>query len=101
MDKVRSKKEGVEKIKNILNSFSVAPDEINSYFEIKSSSLIIERQKASKLLLRPEIELNDLTNALPGLEIELNEFSTDIIEQASIQMKYAIYIEKEKSLLNE
>ena len=99
MEKVRSKKDGVDKIKNILNSFSVSPDAINSYFENKSSSLIIERQKASKLLLRPEIELNDLMNALPGLEKELNEFSKDIIEQASIQIKYDVYIEKEKELV--
>jgi tRNA uridine 5-carboxymethylaminomethyl modification enzyme len=99
MEKVRSKKDGVEKIKNILNSYSVSPDDINSYFENKSSSLIIERQKASKLLLRPEIELNDLMNALPGLEKELNAFSNDIIEQASIQIKYDVYIEKEKELV--
>jgi tRNA uridine 5-carboxymethylaminomethyl modification enzyme len=99
MEKVRSKKEGVEKIKNILNSFSVSPDAINSYFENKSSSLIIERQKASKLLLRPELELNDLMNALPVLEKELNDFSKDIIEQASIQIKYDVYIEKEKELV--
>lgn len=99
MEKVRNKKEGVEKIKNILNSFSVSPDDINSYFENKSSSLIIERQKASKLLLRPEIELTDLMNVLPGLEKELNEFSNDIIEQASIQIKYDVYIEKEKELV--
>ena len=99
MEKVRSKKDGVDNIKNILNSFSVSPDAINSYFENKSSSLIIERQKASKLLLRPEIELNDLMNALPGLEKELNEFSKDIIEQASIQIKYDVYIEKEKELV--
>ena len=99
MEKVRSKKDGVEKIKSILNSFSVSPDDINSYFENKSSSLIIERQKASKLLLRPEIELNDLMNALPGLEKELNVFSNDIIEQASIQIKYDVYIEKEKELV--
>jgi tRNA uridine 5-carboxymethylaminomethyl modification enzyme len=99
MEKVRKKKDGVEKIKNILNSFSVSPDDINSYFENKSSSLIIERQKAAKLLLRPEIELTDLMNALPALEKELNEFSNDIIDQASIQIKYDVYIEKEKELV--
>lgn len=99
MEKVRSKRDGVEKIKNILNSFSVSPEDINSYFESKSSSLIVERQKASKLLLRPEIELNDLMNALPGLDKELNGFSKDIIEQTSIQIKYDVYIEKEKELV--
>ena len=99
MEKVRTKRNGVEKIKSILNSFSVTPENINSYFEKRSSSLIMEKQKASKLLLRPEIELEDLMTVLPSLQEELNEFSKDIIEQAAIQIKYDVYIEKEKELV--
>jgi tRNA uridine 5-carboxymethylaminomethyl modification enzyme len=99
MEKVRDKKESVEKIKAILNSFPVLPEEINSFFEKKYSSLIHEKQKASKLLLRPEIELTQLMDALPALEKELNGFSKDAIEQSSIQIKYDVYIEKEKELV--
>lgn len=99
MEKVRTKKESVEKIKILLNEISASPDDINPFFEKTSSSPIIEKQKASKLLLRPEIELNDLMNALPALHNELKDFSKDIIEQASIQIKYDVYIEKEKELV--
>jgi len=99
MEKVRTKKEGVEKIKSVLNSLAVSPEEINDFFEKKSSSLIVEKQKASKLLLRPEIELKNLIDALPALKKELKDFSTDAIEQASIQIKYDVYIEKEKELV--
>ena len=99
MEKVRTKKNGVQKIKDILNGLSISPEDINSYFETRSSSPIIEKQKASKLLLRPEIELHDLVNALPVLQKELNDFSKDSIEQASIQIKYDVYIEKEKELV--
>ena len=99
MEKVRIKKEGVEKIKSLLNTFSVAPEEINSFFENRSSSQISEKQKAAKLLLRPEIELTDLIIALPVLQKELSGFSKDILEQASIQIKYEVYIEKEKELV--
>ena len=99
MEKVRTKKESVEKLKNILNEVSFSPDDINPFFEKISSSLIIEKQKASKILLRPEIELNDLINVLPSLQKDLKEFSKDIIEQASIQIKYDVYIEKEKELV--
>jgi tRNA uridine 5-carboxymethylaminomethyl modification enzyme len=38
MEKVRTKKESVEKIKNILNEVSVSPDDINPFFESISSS---------------------------------------------------------------
>jgi len=99
MEKVRVKKEAVEKIKIILNSFPVSPEDINPFFETNSSSLITEKQKASKLLLRPEIELVHLMDALPSLKNELNNFSKDALEQSSIQIKYDVYIEKEKELV--
>jgi len=99
MEKVKTKRDGVEKIKNILTALSVSPDDINPFFEKISSALIAEKQKASKLLLRPEIELKDLIDCLPFLKKELNRFSTDTLEQASIQIKYDVYIEKEKDLV--
>ena len=99
MEKVRSKKEGVEKIKQLLSEFPVTPEEINSFFENRSSSSITEKQKVAKLLLRPGIELHDLMIALPNLRKELIHFSNEIIEQASIQIKYDVYIEKEKELV--
>src|SRR4026208_2282475 len=99
MEKVRIKKEGVEKIKDLLDKISASPNDINPYFESISSSPILEKQKASKLLLRPEIELNDLMKAIPVLQKELSGFSKEIIEQASIQIKYDVYIEKEKELV--
>ena len=100
MEKVQEKKNGVRKIKEVLDNISVSPNEINPYFEKISSSPIIEKQKATKLLLRPGIELADLMKALPVLQNELNGFSKDIIEQASIQTKYDVYIEKEKQLVD-
>src|SRR5436190_6465223 len=93
MEKVREKRNGVEKIKNILNALPVTPNDINPYFEKISSSLITEKQKACKLLLRPEIELKDLMDCLPMLKNELDDFSSDALEQASIQIKYDVYIE--------
>jgi tRNA uridine 5-carboxymethylaminomethyl modification enzyme len=99
MEKVRTKKDGVVKIKDLLNNISVSPNDINPYFEKISSSLIVEKQKASKLLLRPEIELENLMTALPLLEKKLDQFSNETLEQASIQIKYDVYIEKEKELV--
>ena len=99
MDKVKAKKEGVEKIKSLLSEISVSPEEINSFFENNSSSPITEKQKLSKILLRPGIELTDLANHLPVLKKELTHYSSEIIEQASIQIKYDVYIEKEKELV--
>jgi tRNA uridine 5-carboxymethylaminomethyl modification enzyme len=99
MEKVIAKKTGVEKIKTVLKDFAVEPAGINSFFERISSSPISEKQKVQKILLRPDVELKDLIKELPGLANALNGFSTDTIEQASIQVKYEVYIEKEKELV--
>ena len=99
MDKVIEKRNGVEEIKSILKNFSVEPEEINSYFTAINSSPISEKQKAQKILLRPDVELAEFADALPRLKEALTGFSKDSIEQAAIQVKYDVYIEKEKDLV--
>jgi tRNA uridine 5-carboxymethylaminomethyl modification enzyme len=99
MDKVIEKRNSVEAIKAILKEFAVEPEEINEYFVSINSSTITEKQKAQKILLRPDVELNELADALPKLKTVLKDHSKDAIEQASIQVKYDVYIEKEKELV--
>jgi tRNA uridine 5-carboxymethylaminomethyl modification enzyme len=99
MEMVKKKKEGVERIKAILNELPANPEEINPFLEELASSPIIEKQKLSKVLLRPGVELNDLAAHLPVLKEQLKNYSSEIIEQASIQIKYDVYIEKEKELV--
>ena len=99
MDKVIEKRKSVEEIKLILKDFTVEPEEINSYFNSINSSPITEKQKAQKILLRPDVELDELAVVLPKLKTALIGFSKDSIEQASIQVKYEVYIEKEKELV--
>ena len=99
MDKVLQKRKNVEAIKSILKETSIEPAEANPYFESINSSTISEKQKAEKILLRPGIELIDLQNSLPTLGSKLQQYSKEIIEQASIQVKYDVYIEKEKELV--
>lgn len=99
MDKVINKRNSVEEIKAILRDFSVEPGEINSYFASINSSPITEKQKAQKILLRPDVELDAFAEALPRLKDVLKNFSKDSIEQASIQVKYDTYITKEKDLV--
>ncbi len=100
MDKVTAKKSEIEKIKTILAETSVDPEQINEYLETLNSSPITEKQKTSKLLLRPSVQLEDLISVLPSLKISLANFSSTAIEQASIQVKYDTYIEKEKELVS-
>jgi tRNA uridine 5-carboxymethylaminomethyl modification enzyme len=99
MDKVIEKREGVKAIKDVLKQHTVEPQDVNPYLDSINSTTISEKQRAEKLLLRPDIELKDLVANLPKLQTVLTSFSREVIEQASIQVKYDVYIEKEKELV--
>src|SRR5579871_566224 len=99
MEKTLRKKEGIEKIKDILQNFSLDPTESANYLLEKNSAPLLQKQKANQVLLRPGIHLASMTNSIPRLHTSLQEFPSDTIEQAEIQIKYDVYIEKEKELV--
>jgi tRNA uridine 5-carboxymethylaminomethyl modification enzyme len=51
------------------------------------------------VLLRPNIDLISMRNQIPRLASALEKFANDILEQTEIQVKYDVYIEKEKDLV--
>jgi len=99
MDKVIEKKASIEKVKTVLKDLAAEPNEINTWFQKIGSSPISEKQKAQKILLRPDVELDEFAKAFPKLELALQGLSKESVEQASIQVKYDVYIEKEKELV--
>ena len=96
---VNEKNEQVAAIQQVLQDYPVEPADINGFFEQIGSSPIVEKTRAAKLLLRPNVELTDLCQALPGLAAALARFRADSREQAAIQMKYDTYIAKEQELV--
>jgi tRNA uridine 5-carboxymethylaminomethyl modification enzyme len=99
MDRVLLKKKEVEEIKNILSDTSVEPEEINPYFEGIGSAAISEKQKLGKILLRPNVGLNNISNHSKKVKEILTNYQPQSIEQAEIQIKYQVYIDKEKELV--
>ncbi|RAI98665.1 tRNA uridine 5-carboxymethylaminomethyl modification enzyme [Chitinophaga skermanii] len=99
MEKVRVKQDGVVKIKNILKELPIDPEEINHMLEEKGSAPLTQRQRAYQILLRPQMDIFAMKNAVPKLEQALAEFNRDTLEQAEIQIKYEVYIEKENELV--
>ena len=99
MERTLAKKTGVEKIKEILKEYSLEPIESAGYLQEKNSAPLTQKQKASQVLLRPGIDLPSMAAALPVLHESLRPFTSDTIEQAEIQIKYDVYIEKEKDLV--
>lgn len=98
MDKVISKRNNVSAVKKILQELNVEPEQINPYFEQIGSAPISEKQKASKIILRPNVDLPSLAHYIPALKDALTSFDQDSLEQSEIQIKYERYIEKEQEI---
>ncbi len=99
MEKTLKKKEEVESIKGILKDFSIEPQESETFLQDLSSAPLLQKQKALQVLLRPNIDLYEMSIRIPRLGEQLKQYSRDSLEQAEIQVKYNTYIEKEKDLV--
>lgn len=99
MDRVLYKNNKINNIISTINQTVINPFEINPYFETINSTPITEKQKASKLVLRPSVSLEEMLQYSKELNNVFGEEDHEIIEQAEIQVKYERYIEKEKELV--
>ncbi|MCX6289344.1 MAG: tRNA uridine-5-carboxymethylaminomethyl(34) synthesis enzyme MnmG [Bacteroidetes bacterium] len=99
MRRVEEKVKQVGEIKDILNTDFIEPETINGFLTGIDSATITEKQKASKLLLRPNISLQQILSNNELLNEKMNAFDTECLEQAEIQIKYERYIEKEKEIV--
>jgi tRNA uridine 5-carboxymethylaminomethyl modification enzyme len=99
LNKVEKKIRDIAEIKKILTSFNVEADDINPYFETIDSAPIDDKQKAAKIILRPNVSLDGMLQAIKSLATALESYDTITIEEAEIQVKYETYIRKEEDLV--
>ncbi len=97
--RVMEKQAAVENIINRFRSISVEPDALNPFFASVGSAPMTQKQKLAQLVLRPGIGAQDLIQAVPALQAEFSSCATLDMEQAEIQLKYAVYIGKEKEMV--
>jgi len=100
MDQVLQKRKEVEALKKLLAATALEPEEVNPYFEKINSATISEKQKAEKILLRPSVSLETMRKEVLKVDQFLNSYLEESIEQAEIQVKYQVYIDKEKDLVD-
>ncbi len=99
LEAVNHKKVEVQKITRILQETSVDPKEAEQMLSEKKMPPLIQKQKAAALLLRPNLELSMMRDGIQALDEKLREFAPHALEQAEIQLKYEVYIKKEKELV--
>ena len=99
MDRVVEKRSSVEQIKRVLQNTSIEPEEINGWLASLGSAPIPEKQKAARIVLRPDVDLNEFMSACPKLKEAIGTHAPEAIEQAEIQIKYQVYLDKERELV--
>ncbi len=98
MDRVVFKEKGVEEIKSLCLQSSILPEEANEYLASIGSATLSSKQKIFQVVLRPDVNLLELSNLNNDLAAVCAAFDKEIIEQAEIQLKYATYIDKEREM---
>ena len=99
MEKVIEKRRETNDIIHLLEEIKFSPNEINTFLDSKDSAQISQKTKATQILLRPRINLKDLIEAVNTCKHLFENFSESAIEEAEIQIKYAIYLEKEQEMV--
>lgn len=92
---LKSKEQNIQKLQKYFYSTSIEPTRANPILESAQSAPIEQKYKLAQLLSRPQI---DIINLLSDSHIkqDLEAYSDEEIEAASILIKYQGYIEKEK-----
>lgn len=93
------KQEELVKTRKLLDETTVYPDDINEYLIDKNVPILREKTRANKLILRPGVSINDLISTNTRLKEKLGSADKLVLEQTEIQIKYEIYIEKERELV--
>ncbi|MDQ4140568.1 MAG: tRNA uridine-5-carboxymethylaminomethyl(34) synthesis enzyme MnmG [Bacteroidota bacterium] len=89
-----------KEIIDYLNNKSIEPGEINTILQDLNSAPITEKAKAGNLIKRPNVDIANIAAAVPTIGTYLSKYLPESVEQASIAVKYASYIDKENLMAN-
>jgi len=98
-NQLQNKKEELTKLRFFLENYSIKPTLINDFLRSKNSSELKNGCKLSDLVLRPQLNITDLVEAIPALKQKTDLISSrkeEIIEATEVLLKYEGYIEREK-----
>ena len=99
-DKMRTKRDEINRIVDFAKGFSVKPALINDALESLGTTPLREGGKLADLIERPQLTLDNLTPHIKALKTELDktepERREEITEAAEILMKYSGYISRER-----
>lgn len=97
---VQEKEKSISEAIAFIKNFSVEPEAINALLIQAGTAEIRQKTKLEKILLRPQINLDMLINAIPQVKDFADKHKRLYLESAEIEVKYETYIEKELEMAN-
>ena len=101
-NRLRAVEKKISDTDNIIKYFkktSITPEEINPLLVELGTTTIPQNYKLDAILSRPQVELKDITNALPETNELLSKYDNEALLQAEVLLKYEGYLEKEKQVV--
>ena len=99
---VEQKYQTVQSLADVLHQESVVPSEVASLLSARSSSPIMQKTRLDSLLLRPELNMDDMVACSTALSSFVDtipeELRAEVCLAAEIRVKYQRYIEKEREV---
>lgn len=95
------KQKGIEQLISTLKTNSADPDRVNGMLRLNGTPELSQKTRLANVLLRPQVQLHDLIDAMPELKLtHPNDLfgQQEIYESAEILIKYEGYIAKEKEI---
>lgn len=94
-----NKQKEIERLTGFLQTNSVKPAHINTYLEQIGSTPLRQITKLSDLVLRPQVSIATLSEALPELKVFIEGLTSpqdEVVESTEINIKYEGYIHRER-----
>ncbi|MCX8480536.1 MAG: tRNA uridine-5-carboxymethylaminomethyl(34) synthesis enzyme MnmG, partial [Sediminibacterium sp.] len=88
------KEKNIQELSHFLEHTTLLPEEMNPILALNGSAISTDKQKASKILLRPQLTMHNLEQMQPEILLYVEKYSELEKEQVEIELKYKHYIEK-------
>lgn len=100
-DLLREKRDRIDHLIHFAEHYSIKPAYINAGLEALGTTPLKQGVRLIDLVLRPQLDLVQLSQLVPALKRELDSIKNrrdEIVEAAEIKMKYQGYIDREKMI---
>lgn len=104
-DRLRRKEHRIRSLTEILQNFSISPEDINPYLTQIGSGLLAQKEKIGQILKRPEVSLHEMLRLGVLSDGELlrqfnaepdGQFRKEVLDQIEISIKYDGYLARQE-----